>query len=123
MLNINNAVAFLTMNGFFIGIIFGILKLDDPFEMATAALLVTAVFYIFALAAASIFVKHIQFKPRYRIKKEHYESTIDNAISELEKRERMITDLYTFVRELEEEEFGEIKKEYLQTSGSPKRRT
>ena len=122
MVKVNNFIAFFTMNGFFLGIVFGLLKLNDPFEMLLAAMLITAIFYILSIASTSFFVKNIPFNPRYRIKKEKYEKGIDTALIELEKREQLIKETYRFVKELEEEEREEMKRDYVQYTQARRRR-
>jgi uncharacterized membrane protein SpoIIM required for sporulation len=61
MVKVNNFIAFFTMNGFFLGVVFGLLKLNDPFEMLLAAMLITAIFYILSIASTSFFVKIKRF--------------------------------------------------------------
>jgi hypothetical protein len=75
-----------------------------------------------SITAASFFIKNIEFKPRYRIKKEKYETAIDTAIIELEKRERLIKDMYEFIKELEDEEYEDIKRETAHAIQAAKRR-
>lgn len=122
MVSVDNFISFLTINGFFVGLLFGILKLNDPLHIVIAVVFVTACFYMIALAAAALFIKNLTFKPRYKIKKEKYENAIDTAIIELEKRELLIRDMYEFIKELEEEEYEDMKRDAQQALQSAKRR-
>lgn len=122
MVSVNNFISFLTISGFFIGLLFAILKLNDPFEIVVAVVFVTALFYIIAIAAAAFFIKNVTFTPRYRIKKEKYETAIETAIMEIEKRELFIRDMYEFIKQLEEEEYEDMKRDMMQAQQSAKRR-
>ena len=122
MVSVNNFIAFLTLNGFFVGLIFAVLKLSDPMHIVFAVIFITALFYMMSIAAASFFIKNVNFSPRYRIKKEKYESAVDIAIIELQKRERLIKDMYEFIKELEEEEYEDMKRDVNQATQTAKRR-
>jgi len=121
MVSVNNFISFLTINGFFIGLLFGIIKLDDPIQIVVAVIFITAIFHMIAIAASAFFIKNLTFTPRYRIKKEKYETAIDTAIMELEKREVIIRDMYEFINQLEEEEYQDMKRDN-QSAQTPKRR-
>ena len=103
MVSVSNFISFLTLNGFFIGLVFAVLKIQDPFYIIFAVSAITAIFYMMALLASALFIKSVSFQPRYRIKKEKYETAIDTAITEIEKRERVIKEMYEFIRNLEAE--------------------
>lgn len=121
MVSVNNFIAFLTMNGFFIGLVFAVLKLSDPIHIVFAVIFITALFYMVSIAAASFFIRNVSYQPRYRIKKEKYESAVDIAIIELEKRERLIKDMYEFVKELEEEEYEDMRRDAHQAQTAKRR--
>lgn len=121
MVSVNNFISFLTLNGFFIGLLFAILKMHDPLYIVFTVCVVTTVFYMIALLASALFVKSVSFQPRYRIKKEKYETAIDTVISEIEKRERSIKDMYEFIRALEAEEYEDMKRE-VQAASQNRRR-
>lgn len=120
MIGVNNFIAFLTVNGFFLGICFGLLKTQKPEMMLFWVAAVTALFYMIALGSSSLFIRYITFKPRYKINKEKYEASLDSAIIEIQKREKKIKEMYEFIKELEEEEFERYKKDlaHLTKSGS-----
>lgn len=123
MVSVHNFISFLTVNGFFVGLLFGLLKLDDPLQIVIATLFITAIFYIIATAASAFFIKNVTYEPRYRIKKDKYETAIDTAIVELEKREALIREMYEFINELEAEEYEDMRRESLQAAAqSAKRR-
>lgn len=121
MVSVNNFISFLTLNGFFVGLIFAVLKLQDPFQVVFAVVVITTVFYMLSLGASALFIKSVSYQPRYRIKKEKYELAIDTAIAEIERREKTIKDTYEFVKALELEEYEDMKRE-AQSSNQNKRR-
>ena len=122
MVSVNNFISFLVVTGFFVGVIFAIAKLTDPVEMLIAVVFITSIFYIISLAGAAFFIKSVKYKPRYRIKKEKYETSLDSAIIELEKREDQIKEIYEFIRELEQEEYEEMRRDSAIAAQAAKRR-
>ncbi|MDD3466380.1 MAG: hypothetical protein PHE67_04445 [Campylobacterales bacterium] len=121
MVSVSNFISFLTLNGFFIGLVFAVLKIQDPFYIIFAVSAITAIFYMMALLASALFIKSVSFQPRYRIKKEKYETAIDTAITEIEKRERVIKEMYEFIRNLEAEEYEDMRRE-AQAAAQSRRR-
>jgi hypothetical protein len=121
MVSVNNFISFLTLLGFFIGLTFAILKMQDPFYIVFSVATVTTIFYMIAIFASASFIKSVSFQPRYRIKKEKYEAAIDATIKEIEKRERNIKEMYEFIRNLEAEEYEDMKREAQAASQSRRR--
>ena len=105
-----NFIYFSTTSGFFIGVIFSILKNLDVFNFLIATLLTTAIFYIIALAAVSFFIKYLDIKQIIFFNKIEADEIIDMQIKELEKTENFIMQSYEFIKEIEEEEIKIIKK-------------
>jgi hypothetical protein len=56
-----NFIYFSTVSGFFISIIFGILKDFDAFNSFWAVIIITSVFYILSLASSAFFIKFTSF--------------------------------------------------------------
>lgn len=122
MVSVNNFISFLVVTGFFVGLIFGVVKLNDPFQILVAVAFITITFYIISLGAAALFIKSMKYKPRYRIKTQKYENTLDSVVVELEKREDQIKEIYDFIRELEQEEYDEIRRDSQLAAQAAKRR-
>jgi len=114
MFKAENFIYFLTVNGFFIGIIFAVMKGLEPFNFLFAVFITTSIFYMLGLASSGMFIKYLSAKQLFYLDKENLEKVIDYQVEELEKREKEILDAYYFVKELEEKElkfYKETKKE------------
>ena len=82
----NGYIGFITAQGFFIGIIFGVLKFDAPEDLLVATLAVTAIFYMFAQITISYFVRFIDLKSG-NFPKVEYEFLLDEFSKDIKKRE------------------------------------
>lgn len=122
MVSVNNFISFLVVTGFFVGVIFGVVKLNDPFHILVAVTFITLTFYIISLGAAALFIKSMKYKPRYRIKTQKYENALDSVVVEIEKREDQIKDICEFIKELEQEEYEEMRRDAQIAAQSAKRR-
>ncbi len=109
MFRSENFIYFLSVMGFFIGIIFGVLKGLEPFDFMVAVLITFASFYIIALASTSFFIKYVSVKNIFHLDKESLEKTIDLQIEDLDKKEDMIREAYYFIKQIEEEELDLYK--------------
>ncbi len=105
-----NFIYFGSVSGFFIGIIFSILKGLDFFDFLMATFLVTAIFYIVSLASVSFFVKYLNIKQFVFFNKQQVDDILDVQIKELERKEDFIIQSYDFIRKIEEEELEIIRK-------------
>jgi len=105
-----NFIYFSTISGFFIGIIFSILKGFDVFEFLFATLLITAIFYLVSLASVSFFVKFLDIKQIVYLNKYEIDEILDVQIKSLEKSENFIMENYEFIKKVEEEELEIIRK-------------
>ncbi|MFL1705797.1 MULTISPECIES: hypothetical protein [unclassified Campylobacter] len=86
-----NFIAFFTVCGFFIGLMFVTLKVSEPIEMMVYTFLITFVFY---LLIHIIIMNYIDAKRILKgHSKEEYEETADYLISELGIREKRIDSL------------------------------
>lgn len=108
-----NFIGFLTILGFFIGVIFALLKMHSAFEIPIAVCVVTILFYMIGIVSSSLFVKFLELKPRFRIQTEIYEKVYDKALFELRRKESVITDGVEFIKRLEMEEAEEYEREQL----------
>ena len=82
----NGFIGFITSQGFFIGLIFGTLKSDNPFDILFMTLAVTSIFYMFAQISVSYFVRFIDIRSSKFANNEH-EAVLDHFALEIEKRE------------------------------------
>ena len=105
-----NFIFFLASCGFFIGVIFSILKELDFEEFLYATFLLTAIFYLIGIASVSLFIKYLNIKRIVYFDKHQIDSIIDIQIKELEKKEDFILESYEFIKKIEEEELKLLKK-------------
>jgi len=105
-----NFIYFSTISGFFIGIIFSILKGLDVFNFLFATFLVTAIFYIVSLGSVSFFIKFLNIRQIIYFNKYEVDEILDVQIKSLENSEDFIMENYNFIKKIEEEELEIIKK-------------
>ena len=84
----NGFIGFITSQGFFIGLIFAVLKYDDPIAMLVVTLLTTGVFYVFAQISVSYFVRYNEVGLGHFPTKEH-ELMLDQFFDEIVRREEL----------------------------------
>ncbi len=116
MFKAENFIYFLTVNGFFIGLIFAIMKNFEPFNFLFVVFIVTSFFYMLGLASSGIFIKYISAKQLFYLDKVNLEKAIDYQIGELEKREAEILEAHYFIQDIEDKEL----KLYKNKKGSKK---
>jgi type III secretory pathway component EscU len=85
----DNFVYFFTVQGFFIGIIFGILKSFDASGLLTYTFFITIFFYLFSHIIVSFYFKTITIQG-YRFERVSHEKTLDLFVDEITKREKLI---------------------------------
>ncbi len=90
-----NFVYFFTVWGFFVGIIFGILKSLDAEGLLTYTILITAFFYLFSHIIIALYYKTMTIK-RYNFPKDIHERELDMFVNEIKKREMIIDSVATF---------------------------
>jgi len=84
-----NFVSFFTVWGFFIGIIFGLLKSFDAVGLLEYTLIITAFFYLFGHIVIGFYYRTMNVKSYYFPKKLH-EQELDMFVYEIKKREQII---------------------------------
>ena len=84
-----NFVYFFTVWGFFVGVIFGILKSMDAEGLFTYTLLITIFFYLFSHIIIALYYRTIAAKS-YNFPKEIHERDLDYFVKEINKREKLI---------------------------------
>lgn len=84
-----NFVYFFTVQGFFVGIIFGILKSFDAEGLLIYTFFITAFFYLFSHIIIAFYYRTTLGK-LYFFPKEIHEKQLDIIVSEINKREKLI---------------------------------
>jgi hypothetical protein len=84
-----NFVYFFTVQGFFVGIIFGILKSFDAEGLLVYTFLITTFFYLFSHIIIAMYFKTITAKSYY-FPRDIHEKELDLFVKEINKREKLI---------------------------------
>ena len=84
-----NFIYFFTVWGFFIGIIFGLLKSFDAVGLLEYTLIITAFFYLFGHVVIGFYYRTMNVKS-YFFPKELHEKELDLFLHEIKKREQII---------------------------------
>ncbi|SFV66853.1 Motility integral membrane protein [hydrothermal vent metagenome] len=84
-----NFVYFFTVLGFFIGIIFGILKSMDANGLLSYTFLITIFFYLFSHIIIALYYRTLVVKA-YNFPKDVHENDLDYFVKEINKREKFI---------------------------------
>lgn len=89
----DNFIAFFTTCGFFIGVMFVIIKISDPIEMVVYTLLITFFFYLVIHLAIMNYIKVSKQSFNLFFNKERHEEINDKLIAELSMRERRMENI------------------------------
>lgn len=84
-----NFVYFFTVQGFFVGMIFGILKSFDALGLLTYTFVFTMFFYLFSHIIVAFYYRTMTVGGYY-FPKELHEKELDSYLKEIKKRERII---------------------------------
>ena len=84
-----NFVYFFTVQGFFVGIVFGILKSFDAEGLLLYTFFITTFFYLFSHIIIAFYFKTIAMKSS-GFPKEIHEKHLDIIVREINKREKLI---------------------------------
>ncbi len=84
-----NFVSFFTVQGFFVGIIFGVLKSFDAEGLLMYTVLITTFFYLFSHIIIAMYFRTLTAKSYY-FPKESHERELDLFVKEINKREKLI---------------------------------
>lgn len=109
----DNFVAFFTVCGFFIGLMFTIVNIEDAIEIVVYTCLITFVFYVLIHIVIMVFVDIRKIGGRH-FNKEKYEIENNKFIAELAAREKKMD----YLLEKLQEEREDLKK--LETSNKRK---
>jgi len=84
-----NFVYFFTVQGFFVGIIFGILKSFDAEGLLLYTFFITTFFYLFSHVIIAFYFRTIALKT-YLFPKDIHEKHLDIFVEEIDRREKLI---------------------------------
>lgn len=84
-----NFVSFFTVQGFFMGVIFALLKAEGPEGILLYTFLITGFFYLFSHFCVAFYFRTITDKAMY-FPKEQHESDLDFFVHEINNREEAI---------------------------------
>ncbi|MEA1956064.1 MAG: hypothetical protein U9N02_06180 [Campylobacterota bacterium] len=84
-----NFVYFFTVQGFFVGIIFGVLKSFDAEGLLTYTFFITLFFYLFSHIVVAFYFKTIT-AGGYFFPKDLHEKELDLFLKEIKKREKIV---------------------------------
>lgn len=84
-----NFVYFFTVQGFFIGIVFGILKSFDAEGLLVYTFFITTFFYLFSHIIIAMYFKTLSAQSTY-FPKDVHEKDLDLFVIEINKREKLI---------------------------------
>lgn len=104
----SNFVSFITVQGFFIGLIFGILKSTSPETFFTFTLLISVFFYLFAHICVGFYFHTLGIKT-HSFPKNSHERNLDAFVREINKREQFIDAFYNNKAELLDDSDGRKK--------------
>ncbi len=93
----SNFVSFFTVGGFFVSLVFALLKADGAFDLLGYVFLITSFFYLFSHIFIAMYVGTITVKPTFFPKSTH-EKDLDFFVREINKREVIIDSEYTTMK-------------------------
>ena len=96
----SNFVSFLTVQGFFIGFVFSILKAQNIEGILIYTLMITAFFYLSSHFTVSFFIRYSPMRKEYFPRSRH-EVDLDYYENENAKREKVIESAHDFLEALE----------------------
>lgn len=107
----DNYISFSVVAGFFMGLIFSIIKFSQGELIILWTIIWTVVFYLIALCAASFYMRFIDYdKKKVNIRK--LDSTLDYYVKEFDKREKETFSIRNYLKhnlsslDIQEEENG-----------------
>jgi hypothetical protein len=103
-----NFVSFLTVQGFFIGFVFSILKAQTAEGVLVYTLLITAFFYLFSHFIISFFLRYSPVRQEFFPKMRH-EKDLDYYANEISKREKIAENSLEFISNLDKQYAGASK--------------
>ncbi len=99
-MKVENFIYFVTVCGFFIGLIFSIINFNDPMYILFYTLLITLFFYLLIHLSIASFLD-IKTLSKNIFDKDRYEEVSDYFIFELENREKKINSLVNVIENID----------------------
>jgi phage-related holin len=84
---IYNIKSFLTVTGFFIGLLFSVIMAVPPIELVIDTILFTMGFYSFANLSLAFYIKNLEVNVAENFPKKSIETELDKLIKDLDKKE------------------------------------
>ena len=84
-----NFVYFFTVQGFFVGIIFGVLKSFDANGLFLYTFFITVFFYLFSHIIIALYYQTLTARS-YKFPRDEHERELDYYVKEINKREKLI---------------------------------
>ncbi len=84
-----NFVYFFTVQGFFVGIIFGVLKSFDASGLFLYTFFITVFFYLFSHIIIALYYQTLTARS-YKFPRDEHERELDYYVKEINKREKLI---------------------------------
>lgn len=94
-----NFVAFLTVQGFLLGIVFGMIQSSSAENFLGLVILITGFFYLFAHVCVGFYFQTLGIK-NSSFPKHSHERSLDNYVREINRREQFIDAYYVHKTEL-----------------------
>ncbi|MDD2829223.1 MAG: hypothetical protein PHW18_06580 [Sulfuricurvum sp.] len=94
-----NFVSFLTVQGFLLGIVFGVLQSSSAENFLGLVILISAFFYLFAHVCVGFYFQTLGVKTQ-NFPKQAHERSLDNYVREINRREQFIDAYYVHKSEL-----------------------
>lgn len=99
MLKRDNYISFAIVVGFFVGVMFGFVKFDDPELMVLWAIISTCGVYLIVTLSASIY--YIFFDTsKAQIRKKEFEESLEYYRKEFDKKEQEAQSVRNFIKSL-----------------------
>ncbi|MEA3372202.1 MAG: hypothetical protein U9Q62_00800 [Campylobacterota bacterium] len=84
-----NFVAFFTVQGFFVGVVFALLKSSSPEAVLYYTFMITGFFYLFSHLCVAFYFRTLSSRAAY-FPKDSHEHQLDQIVHEIAKREKYI---------------------------------
>ena len=104
-----NFIYFLTVIGFFIGIVIGLINGKDAYELTIYTCFITMFFYLISHLSISFYIKQISLKI-VNFDKEIYENRLNKTIKEIDIKEKALEEAHNLMLSLNKNKKPKDKK-------------
>ena len=101
MLKQENYVSFAIVVGFFLGVIFGIAKFDEPELMVLWAILATMGIYLITTVSVSVYYLFMDTANDAKVHKAKLEESLEHYRKEFDKKEQEVQSIRNFIRSMQ----------------------